>query len=93
MLSRVNASPREFRGKPVNGIYTIENMARVQVDVEGGVRKHTERFGLDEKLTDSTRGSAYNELSRAKTEPCVREEGLYIGWDQCFRGIELYTLY
>lgn len=29
------------------GYTRVENMARVQVDVEGGVRKHTERFRLD----------------------------------------------
>lgn len=29
------------------GYTRVENMARVQVDVEGGVRKHKERFRLD----------------------------------------------
>lgn len=41
-------------------------MARVQVDVEGGVRKHTERFGLDRNVTDSTKRPAHNVLDGVK---------------------------
>lgn len=37
-------------------------MAKLQVDVEGGVRKQTARTGLDEIVSDSTAVSAHNEL-------------------------------
>lgn len=39
--------PLKLEANRSAGYTRVENMARVQVDVEGGVRKHTERFRLD----------------------------------------------
>ena len=66
-------------------------MARVQVDVEGGVARHTERFGLDQSLTDSTTRSAHHQLKiqcvAAGSKNLRFRKGRLIGWDRYFSSV------